>query len=104
MVNGDLDSLNNDTEILVVGSPESHDFENLGGNKVRAYHLQNGDIFTFCNKLTLMYEDEMFHEVEFGGYEYYIDGIGINPIWNKIKSYTGEEINAIISTLEMEEQ
>lgn len=64
-----------------------------GKDKLRVLELENGTVFTLYDKYTLMFEDNLFYEVGFGGYE--IPPF-INPIWNKTgRIYTMEEVNEL---------
>jgi hypothetical protein len=56
---------------------------------VRAHRLNDGDIFTLKNELTLQFENKVFHEVIFSGYDEYMQSI-----WDKTgKIYSAEELN-----------
>ena len=64
-------------------------------NQARVVKLENGLVFTHIKLGQLMYEDEKFYEVEFGGYE--IEPY-INPYWNKVgRSYTLDEFQKLVN-------
>lgn len=74
----------------------SGEFVNEEPVEARAYYLSNGDVFGLFNGLKLEFEDGLLYEVEFDGYEFIYDGIGINEQWIRTGViYTQDQINGM---------
>ena len=67
----------------------------LDDNSVRLFKLTNGTVFTVKDDLTLLYEEKLFYEVEFEGYE---GKMYVNPSWKKTGTvYTAEALNKLVN-------